>query len=81
MASCETHRQKVKVVVWCSITSAWINYHEQQLGNDLLPDEDEKKLLVALIAISTGVEDMEDLGVPVDVAHKLLACYDELGQE
>ena len=47
----------------------------------MLPDEDEKKLLAALIAISTGVEDAEDLGVSVDVGQKLMECYDELGQE
>ena len=38
-------------------------------------------LLAALVVISTGVEDVEQLGVPVDVGRKLLACYDELGKE
>ena len=70
-----------EVAVWCSITAAWIAYHETHLGDETLPDEDERKLLAALIAISTGVEDAEALGVPVDVGHKLLACYDELGKE
>ena len=70
-----------EVAVWCSITAAWIAYHEQHLGNEMLPDEDEKKLIGALIAISTGVEDVEKLGVPADVGHKLLACYDALGEE
>lgn len=65
-----------EVAVWCSITAAWIDYHEKHLGDEVLPDEDEKKLLAALIAISTGVEDMEALGVPADVGRKLLACYD-----
>ena len=49
--------------------------------NPALPDEDEKKLIAALIAISTGVEDVEALGMPVDVGRKLLACYDALGEE
>ena len=53
-----------EVSVWCSITAAWIAYHEQHLGDELLPDEDEKKLLAALLSISTGVEDVEVLGVP-----------------
>lgn len=69
-----------EVAVWCSITAAWIAYHEQHLGDELLPDE-EKKLIGALISISTGVEDVDVLGVPPDVGRKLLACYDELGQE
>ncbi len=70
-----------EVAVWCSITAAWIAYHEQHLGDELLPDEDEKKLIAALISISTGVEDVEVLCVPPDVGRKLLACYEELEEE
>ncbi len=70
-----------EVAIWCSITAAWIAYHEQCLGNELLPEEDEKKLLAALISISTGVEDLAVLGVPPDVGRKLLDCYDSLGKE
>lgn len=70
-----------EVVIWASITAAWMDYHKQHLGDEILPDEDEKKLIAALIAISTGVEDVETLGVPVEVGRKLLACYDALGDE
>ena len=70
-----------EVAVWFSITAAWITYHEKHLGDDMLPDEGEKRLLAALIAISTGVEDVEKLGVPVDIGKKLLACYNEFGEE
>lgn len=70
-----------EVAIWRSITAAWIAYHEQHLGDELLPDEDEKKLLAALISISTGVEDLAVLGVPPDVGRKLLDCYDNLGRE
>ena len=70
------------VIVWASITAAWIEHHKQHLDDELLPEEDEKKLLLAaLIVISTGVEDAEALGVPVDVGRKLLACYDALEEE
>ena len=65
-----------EVVVWCSITAAWSDYHEQHLGGEVLPDEDEKKLLAALIAISTGITDVDNLGVTADVGQKLLDCYD-----
>jgi hypothetical protein len=64
-----------EVAVWCSITAAWSDYHEEHLDGELLPDEDEKKLLAALIAISTGVTDVDNLGVSPDVGRKLLACY------
>ena len=58
-----------------------MDYHRQHLGDELLPDEDEKKLIAALIAISTGVEDVEALDVAADVGRKLLDCYDALGEE
>jgi len=70
-----------EVAIWCSITAAWLAYHEQHLDDELLPDEDEKKLLAALISISTGVEDLAVLGVPPEVGQKLLDCYDNLGKE
>tara|TARA_R110002095_G_scaffold104141_2_gene91239 strand:- start:3196 stop:3591 length:396 start_codon:yes stop_codon:yes gene_type:complete len=70
-----------EVVIWASITAAWLDYHKQHLDDELLPEDEEKKLLAALIAISTGVEDVEKLGVPPDVGRKLLACYDALGEE
>lgn len=70
-----------EVVLWCSITAAWIGYHEKFLNDKELPDKDEKKLLAALIAISTGVEDVKKLGVPADVGQKLLECYNDLSKE
>jgi hypothetical protein len=70
-----------EVSVWCGITSSWIAYHEKYHGGDVLPNEDEKKLVAALVAISTGVEDTAMLGVPVDVGQKLLECYDELEED
>ncbi len=54
-----------EVLIWSAIAAAWIGYHKQHLGDELLPEADEKKLLAALLAISTGVEDVEALGVPV----------------
>lgn len=48
-----------EVLIWCAITAAWIDYHKQHLDDELLPDEDEKKLLAALISISTGVVDVQ----------------------
>lgn len=67
-----------EVVIWCSITAAWLDYHKKHHGNELLSDEEEKKLLGALIAISTGVEDVTVLPVHPDVGKKLLNCYDGL---
>jgi len=34
----------------------------------------------ALIVISTGVEDVSKLGVPVEVGRRLLRCYGDLGK-
>lgn len=70
-----------EVALWCSITSAWLAYREKFLNDETLPDEEEKKLLSALIVISTGVEDVGKLNVPEEVGRRLLQCYDELGKE
>src|SRR5882757_6422858 len=65
-----------EVALWCSITAAWLAYHEKFLKDEALPDEEEKKLLAALIAISAGVEDVSKLKLPVEVGRRLLECYD-----
>jgi hypothetical protein len=67
-----------EVAIWASITAAWLAYHEKSLNEETLPDSDEKKLLAALISISTGVTDLAKLGVPVEVGRRLLECYDGL---
>jgi hypothetical protein len=68
---------KSEVALWCRITKAWLAYHEDFLGDDTLPDDEERKLLGALIAISIGVEDEAKLGVPVEVGSRLVQCYDD----
>lgn len=70
-----------EIALWCSITTAWLAYHEKFLNDELLPDEDEKKLVGALVAISTGIEDVSNLKVPAEVGHRLLGCYEDLGRE
>src|ERR1700724_2541780 len=70
-----------EVALWCSITAAWLAYHEKFLGDETLADDEERNLLAALIAISTGVEDVKKLGVPVEVGGRLLECYDDLRRE
>jgi hypothetical protein len=70
-----------EVALWCNITAAWLAYHDTFLNDETLPDDEEKKLLGALIAISTGVEDVSRLNVPVEVGRKLLKCYDGLSKE
>jgi hypothetical protein len=64
-----------EVALWCRIAKAWLAYHEDFLGNETLPNEEERKLLGALVAISTGVEDVSKLNVPVEVGHRLVQCY------
>ena len=67
------------VVLWCSIAAAWIRYHELYLGKELLCDEEEKTLLRALLAISVGIKDADDLDVPIEVGKRLRSCYIWLG--
>ncbi|PQO27614.1 hypothetical protein C5Y96_18990 [Blastopirellula marina] len=70
-----------EVIIWSSIAAAWLDYHEKYLGDELLSDEEEKKLIGTLVAISTGVENVTVLPVPPDVGKKLLDCYDGLSME
>ena len=70
-----------EVALWCSITAAWLAYHEKYLGDEVLPDAEERSLLAALIAISAGVDDVANLNVPAEVGHRLLECYDGLRGE
>jgi hypothetical protein len=67
-----------EIAIWASITAAWLDYHET---HEVTQPQDEKKLLAALILITTGVDDADALGVPPDVGRKLLACYDALGND
>lgn len=66
-----------EVALWIRITKAWLAYHEDFLANETLPDEEERKLLGALITISTGVKDVSNLNVPVEVGRRLIRCYDD----
>ena len=70
-----------EVAVWCGIAKAWLAYHEDFLGNETLPKEEERKLLGALVAISTGVQDVSKLNVPVEVGRRLFACYIDPSKE
>jgi hypothetical protein len=66
-----------EVALWFRITKARLAYHEDFLANETLPNEGERKLLGDLIAISTGVEDVAKLNVPVGVGRRLVQCYDD----
>ncbi|WP_171473683.1 hypothetical protein [Frigoriglobus tundricola] len=55
-----------------------MTYHEKHTGDAMLPDEDEKTLIAALIVISIGVTDANKLGVAADAGRRLLECYDGL---
>jgi hypothetical protein len=66
-----------EVSLWIRITKAWLAYHEDYLANETLPIEEERKLLGALIAISTGIEDVSKLNVPAEVGRRLVQCYDD----
>jgi hypothetical protein len=70
-------RPQSEVALWCNIAKAWLAYHEDFPGNETLSDEAERKLLGALITISTGIEDRSKLGVPVEVGRRLIRCCDD----
>lgn len=73
----DMHPEK-EVAIWCSITLAWRNYHERFLNDERLPDDEERKLLGALVSISTGVKDVRKLNVPAVVGRRMIQCYGDL---
>jgi hypothetical protein len=64
-----------EVALWFRITKAWLAYHEVFWANETLPNDEERKLLGAVIAISTGVRDVAKLNVSVEVGRRLVQCY------
>jgi hypothetical protein len=70
-----------EVGLWLGITAVWIDYHEKYLDDLVMSKADEKKLLSALIAISSGVDDPLKLGVPAKIGQRLLDCYDRFEAE
>ena len=70
-----------EVALWCGITTAWLNYHEKYLGDETMPDDQERHMLGALIAISTGINDVSKLNVPQEVGRRLIECYKELRKD
>ena len=67
-----------EAAIWCSIAGAWAAYHEKHLDGFEQDEEEEKKLIAALILISAGVQNPEALEVSADVGRQLLECYDGL---
>ena len=64
-----------EIALWTKIEAAWRSYHAKFLPDRSPSKEEEKKLVSAFIAIATGVTDSLTLGVPPDVARKLLDCF------
>ena len=63
------------IATWKRIAAAWRSYHDKFLGGKPQPKDEVKKIVGALVAHSTVIDDSLSLGVPADVARKLLACY------
>lgn len=64
-----------EVAIWACIATAWHNYHVKYLNSELLPEDQEKKLVGALIVISAGGT-AEQTGMPPEIADRLMACYE-----
>jgi hypothetical protein len=67
-----------EVTIWSCITAVWIKYHEKYLYDQMLPEDEEKKLISTLIAISTGVDDPAILGIDPEIARGLVECWEEI---
>jgi hypothetical protein len=68
-------RPAYRVALWCRIASVWYEYHDRFLDGGLLSDDQEKKIVAALIAISAGQRDTQSLSVATEVGARLLTCF------
>lgn len=64
-----------EIAIWNRIAAAWRSYHDKFFDGKPQSMEEGKKIVGALVAHSTGIADSLSLGVPADVARKLIACY------
>lgn len=70
-----------EVASWTAIMVVWMDYHQEYLDDEIMSDTDERKLIAALISISSGVDDPTMLGVPAVIGKRLLECYEKLEAE
>jgi len=66
---------ETEVGIWLGLTAVWIAYHEKFLEQEVMSLADERRLISALIAIASGVDDASQLGVPAKIGQRLLECY------
>ncbi len=52
----------------------------ERFQEHIRPDDEERKMIATLVAISAGATDLTKLNVPAEVGRKLLQCYDDLGK-
>lgn len=70
-----------EALAWMRITAAWDAYHQQYLNEEVLDDDEESKIVAALISISDGERDAAALPVDADVGKKLLDCFRALADD
>lgn len=68
-----------EALAWMRITAAWDAYHQPYLNEEVLDDDEEHKIVAALISISDGERNAAALPVGPDVGKKLLDCFRALG--
>ena len=64
-----------EVAIWDVIAQTLETYCEKFMTGKALPKNEGRNILGALIAISTGVKDVERMNVPKQVGRRLLEFY------
>ena len=64
-----------EVAIWCKIAATWYAYHDKVLRGVRLPDDQEERIVAALVAISAGEDDMQSLPVGAVFGAQLQAYY------
>ncbi len=76
----DLHSEK-EIHIWLRIALSWQLYHERYVKDKVLSDEQEKKLVGALVLISKGVTEDKQLKVSTTVGKGLVKCWTDVFDE
>jgi len=70
-----------EAILWSGVSAVWADYQRKYLAGKPPDIECERSIVAALIAISTGEQELSRLPVSFEVATSLLSCYVDLADE
>lgn len=70
-----------EAVLWAGVAAVCDDYHRKYLAGRPVDFQEERAIVAAVVAISTGEQDLRKLPVSFQTATALLSCYVDLADE